>query len=142
MKREQLYKMDAQSVRRDSKAYSAFKKFIYQDADEVFLNGKVPDNCFGCSFNSNFNKWKKAMSKGKKVLDKPAVDDLVYELKNKKSRVFFGGKVLRDGSAGSDWNAWINHNPKKKKERSAIFEKVPAKVASKAKTKEVDQTKE
>lgn len=146
MTKKELAKLDSQRVRRDAALFSLFKKYANEDAGLLYSTGKLPGGCFGCQFNSMFNRWRKlytnspdhspanytTMSKTK-----------TYKLKNEATKYYFGGKVLSNKSTDGEWLRWINKPEDKEevKRRKDIFETLPGKAKEskpKAAAKTVD----
>lgn len=140
MTREELIKYDSRKVRSDSRLTSIFKKFLEEDAKDIYRDGKIPAGCFGCQFNTHYNRWVRFVKEEKTMtkVKETKKENMPYALKDKNMKVFFKGKALSSKSSGTDWNEWINY-PKDKdkvKNRKELFEQLPEKPKKEAKKKE------
>lgn len=147
MTRDELIKQGASKVRRSPALYALYKKYVTEDAKEMYASGRLPKGCFGCQFNSIFSRWKKHVSLNKsdtsklkdmavysaKKVDKAQKKkaapsgDRSYQLKSPTKKLFFKGKVLSRYSSSEDWLGFINHpkDPAKVKARKDLFSKLP-----------------
>lgn len=72
---------------------------------------------------------------------------IIYELKNKATRVYFKGKILSNKSSGEDWKDWLNHPMEKAKRdaRKEYFSVAPSiekvEKPEKVEKKEAEKTK-
>ena len=145
MTRQELASIDANRVRRDSKLFALYKKYVTEDAKYLYASGKLPSNCFGCTFRTLFQKWRNHVLQDgattKKNNNMSTESKRVYKLKNDAFKVYFKGGVLSNKSTGDQWHEWINYPAQKalRDERKAKFEQAPA-VEKKEKEKTTEKS--
>lgn len=127
--RIELAKMDANKVRRNPALFANFKTYVTEDAKYLYPAGRLPSGCFGCQFQSLFQKWKSYIlyPVTEKTNKKMAKSNSTYELKDKHTKVYFEGKILSSNSSSEDWNRWINYpvDETKVQKRKDMFVKLP-----------------
>lgn len=135
MTREQLAKIEAKKVRSDANLFALFKKYVTEDAGLMYSSGKLPQGCFGCQFNSLFNKWRNLFLTPQKTTKMSNSGKKTYELANKATKIYFKGQVLSNNSSDEAWKEWINYpaDVKKVEERKAYFNKLPQEPKSEVK---------
>lgn len=150
MTREELVRIGANKVRQNATLFATFKKYLFEDAEKVYPNGKVPGGCFNCGYASNFARWAKAVNKPIKIKETKKMSDgtKTYELANRHTRLYFSGKILSAQSSDEEWVKWIN-NPRDKElveKRKAYFKKLPSvlvkETKKEVKTEETEEVKE
>jgi len=141
MTREQLAQQKASRVRNNARLATIYKKYIQEDAKYIYPNGRLPSNCFSCSFATHFDKWARYIKNKKIMTTKKNNNTVTYELVNNNSRVYFQGKVLSNKSDDSEWIAFIRHNKEREEKRLAMFKVLPKDLRSDEKTQEVEDPK-
>jgi len=147
MTRKELAKLDAHRVRKNPTLFALFRKYLQEDAEKVFPNGKMPSGCFGCQYQKNFALWAKRFeqpTKQKEGVKTMSDETKTYELKNKHTRLYFSGKVLSSLSSDEDWIKWIKHPRTKElvEKRKSYFKKLPSALNKTEPVKEITETKE
>lgn len=129
--RIELAKMDANKVRRNAALFATFKEYVTEDAKYLYPNGKLPQGCFGCQFQSFFAKWKSFVLFGdnKKTKTLMAKSNKGYELVDKDYKVYFEGGILSKDSPAEDWLRWLEYPVEKEKleKRKSVFSQLPTK---------------
>jgi hypothetical protein len=127
--KEQLINMGSEKIRNDAGLFSLFKQYVEEDICELYHDCKLPNNCFGCSFNTTFGRWRTYVLNNSKTIKRKIMSNSksTYELKDERLRLFFDEKILDKNSSDEEWNTWINYpaEPEKVKERKAFFAKLP-----------------
>lgn len=127
--REQIVKLGADKVRSTPDLFSAFKAFIDEDVCELYPNCRLPGNCFSCSYNNTFSKWKNyVININQKNQTKNNMSTKInYELVDKSIRIYFDGNVLSKDSSNEEWDRWINYpiEESKVQKRRDFFKKLP-----------------
>ncbi|MNY33820.1 hypothetical protein D3C86_1681180 [compost metagenome] len=113
----------------------------------IYPNGKLPSNCFSCTFNVTFEKWKNYVVGSEhytKKIIKMSNTKITYELKDHKTKVFFNGILLDRNSSDEAWNEWINYNPEDEKVliKKSYFAKLPNSPKEKAESNNKAEVKE
>lgn len=121
-----------------------------EDVALIYPSGRLPNNCFACGLQSNFEKWRrlylqqpqtKRMKGVKTMSDKKKT----YELADENYKVYFDGKVLSQKSSDEEWKHWIEYpvEEEKREERRKLFKKLPAEPKqAKQETEEKAETTE
>jgi hypothetical protein len=126
MTRSDLIKKGSGVVRNNAAFFNAFKDYLIEDW------GQIPDGCFGCKFQTYFNRWAAQVNKGntkeikEKTLTEKKTEMKTYILKDKNFKTFFKGEVLSINSSDSQWSEFIAKDEKNK----AYFSVLPLEVAS------------
>lgn len=145
--REDLVRFGSEKVRSQPNLFSLFKKFLEEDVKHIYPNGKLPSNCFSCTFNLTFEKWKNYVISSEhytKKIIKMSNTKTTYELKDPKIKVFFNGVLLDNNSSDEEWNKWINYNPEDEKVliKKSYFQKLPNSAQEKPQAKEKQEPKQ
>lgn len=145
----ELANMDANKVRKSPALFASFKKYVTEDAHLLYSNGKLPQGCFGCQFNSLFQKWKNAVTTVRsnfntQTTKKMANSKKTYQLENNAARFYFKGGVLSNSSTDEEWLEWINYPVDQKKIdfRKKQFKVLPKSSDVNTTSKEVESKKE
>lgn len=162
MTRKELVKLGSNKVRKNSKLTAKYVNYLKEDAAYIYKSGRIPEGCFGCQFSSHFAKWsryvnsldqemanKKEVTMANKkevtVSNKKEVSNTsTYKLKDSKTKIFFKGSVLKNGSDDKLWIDFIKHNKDREKARKELFEVLPKDLQPKkaSKSKEVKPKEE
>lgn len=137
--REELVRFGSEKVRAQPNLFSLFKKYLEEDVKHIYPNGRLPSNCFSCTFNLTFEKWKNYVVGSEHYTKKIKMSNTktTYILKDPKTKIFFNGILLDRNSDDESWNQWINYNPEDEKVliKKSYFEKLPNSAKEGAETK-------
>lgn len=144
--REDLVRFGSEKVRSQPNLFSLFKKYLEEDVKHIYPNGRLPNNCFSCTFNLTFEKWKNYVVSSEhytKKIIKMSNTKTTYELKDPKTRMYFNGGLLDKNSSDEAWNEWINYNPQEDKVliKKSYFHKLPNSVKDTDKSKKTPEEK-
>lgn len=148
MTKEELAGKNFESVRKDPALFGLFKKYATEDAGLMYTSGKLPAGCFGCQSRNIFSRWAKLYRENNFKPTQITVTmstQITYELKNKASKYFFGGKILSNKSTDAEWIKWVENakTVDERQRRLDIFEKLPKGFgAQEAEVEEVEEVVE
>lgn len=109
MDRKELINKGAAAVRNTPHLFNAYKQFLLEDW------GKLPEGCFGCKFNSYFNKWKnQVLSNNIIKMEEQINANKTYVLKDKSTNKYLYGEVYSNYSPDGHWIKYLKLIPEGK----------------------------
>lgn len=127
MTREELASLGSSKVRKDNALFNLFKKYITEDAAQLFSSGRLPNGCFSCQYSQHFRVWSNYILKDN-IRKNNNMENYsrTYELEKPAFKVYFKGSVLSADSTDGEWIEWINYaEGDAKKARLEKFSKLP-----------------
>ena len=133
MTKFELANKKSSEVRNNATLFDLFKTYLLEDF------GKIPSGCFGCEFNTHFNRWSKPYKAGvvhERILT-INTNKMTYILKDENYKTYHKGEVFSVNSSDAQWADFISANESQMEQRKALFTVLPSEVSTDAE-KEVE----